>query len=303
MPDELTRREREVIALVRRGLTNEQIAERLGITADGVKYHISETMSKLGAESRYEAAELAVGKRKWWVYAPLIVVVAAVVAVLVLALGVANSGGDRTNSAGGQIEKARAAVQRIQEAASQPDEVLHSNRTVEESNGVYKVEYWVDGARASLREESAQNIFVENGMEQGSIDKTIVHGDLAYDEGAPQPRPLHPELCDLTNEGWVVIFLRICLIQSVIGAENYNLTVERGEWEGQEADVVRAEGDFAGAHNAFELYIDAISDLPLAIVTESSRSQRRNVTTFEHEFIPLTEEIEALLDPTSIGAE
>ena len=54
--EELTPREWEVLALVREGLTNEQIASRLGISRDGVKYHVSEILGKLGMEDRIEAA-------------------------------------------------------------------------------------------------------------------------------------------------------------------------------------------------------------------------------------------------------
>ena len=55
-PDVLTPREWEVLALVREGLTNEQIALRLGISENGVKYHVREILSKLGVSRREEAA-------------------------------------------------------------------------------------------------------------------------------------------------------------------------------------------------------------------------------------------------------
>src|SRR5437870_6830580 len=55
-PDILTPREWEVLDLLRERLTNEQIAERLGITLDGAKYHVSEILSKLGVATREEAA-------------------------------------------------------------------------------------------------------------------------------------------------------------------------------------------------------------------------------------------------------
>ena len=54
--DLLTPREWEVLALVREGLTNEQIAERLGISRDGAKYHVSEILGKLSVSDRIEAA-------------------------------------------------------------------------------------------------------------------------------------------------------------------------------------------------------------------------------------------------------
>jgi DNA-binding CsgD family transcriptional regulator len=56
-PDLLTPREQEVLSLIREGLTNEQIAQRLDISESGARYHVSEILSKLGVESRHEAAQ------------------------------------------------------------------------------------------------------------------------------------------------------------------------------------------------------------------------------------------------------
>lgn len=56
LAERLTPREWEVLALVREGLTNDQIASKLGISRDGVKYHVSEILGKLGVEDRIEAA-------------------------------------------------------------------------------------------------------------------------------------------------------------------------------------------------------------------------------------------------------
>lgn len=52
-----TPRQREVLALLVRGRTNGQIAEELGISLDGAKWHVSEIITKLGVESREDAAE------------------------------------------------------------------------------------------------------------------------------------------------------------------------------------------------------------------------------------------------------
>jgi DNA-binding CsgD family transcriptional regulator/DNA-binding beta-propeller fold protein YncE len=52
---ELTARQREVLALVARGHTNFEIARRLGLSLDGVKYHVSEILGRLGVDSREEA--------------------------------------------------------------------------------------------------------------------------------------------------------------------------------------------------------------------------------------------------------
>jgi len=45
---ELTPREQEVLDLARRGYTNNEIADRLGITRNAVRFHLKEVHSKLG---------------------------------------------------------------------------------------------------------------------------------------------------------------------------------------------------------------------------------------------------------------
>lgn len=55
-PDILTPRQQEVLDLVREGLTNVQIGERLGISPDGAKFHVSEIITRLGVSTRHEAA-------------------------------------------------------------------------------------------------------------------------------------------------------------------------------------------------------------------------------------------------------
>jgi DNA-binding CsgD family transcriptional regulator len=63
-PDVLTPRQFEVLELIRKGLTNPQIAERLGISPDGAKWHVKEILWKLDAPSREEAARREVGIRQ-----------------------------------------------------------------------------------------------------------------------------------------------------------------------------------------------------------------------------------------------
>jgi DNA-binding CsgD family transcriptional regulator len=85
--DVLTPREWEVLALLREELTNDQIAERLSISPDGAKYHVSEILSKLGVESREEAAAWEPREaRIWWrILAPLPLIAKAAGAGLVMA--------------------------------------------------------------------------------------------------------------------------------------------------------------------------------------------------------------------------
>jgi DNA-binding CsgD family transcriptional regulator len=54
----LTLREREIAWLVTEGMTNSQIARRLGVTAKTVEKHLGSTMSKLGVQSRAAVAGL-----------------------------------------------------------------------------------------------------------------------------------------------------------------------------------------------------------------------------------------------------
>jgi DNA-binding NarL/FixJ family response regulator len=56
----LTPREREVLALLARGLGNKQIAWELSVSEHTVKYHVSSLYAKLGAGSRTEALRLGI---------------------------------------------------------------------------------------------------------------------------------------------------------------------------------------------------------------------------------------------------
>jgi DNA-binding NarL/FixJ family response regulator len=68
--EDLTDREREVMALVAAGLTNDEIAERLVISRATAKTHVSRILLKLGARDRaqlvvlaYESGLVEVGRR------------------------------------------------------------------------------------------------------------------------------------------------------------------------------------------------------------------------------------------------
>jgi DNA-binding NarL/FixJ family response regulator len=57
--DAITHREREVIALVADGLTNDEIAHKLYMSPATVRTHVSRAMTKLGVRDRAQLVVLA----------------------------------------------------------------------------------------------------------------------------------------------------------------------------------------------------------------------------------------------------
>jgi DNA-binding NarL/FixJ family response regulator len=58
--EDLTRRELEVLQLIRDGYKNKQIADQLSISENTVNFHIKNIVDKLGANDRTHAVTIAV---------------------------------------------------------------------------------------------------------------------------------------------------------------------------------------------------------------------------------------------------
>ncbi len=86
---ELTDRQVEVLRLIEQGFSNSEIAERLEISLDGAKFHVSEILAKLGVSTREEAvAAWRAGRRRmpWaWIVLGLGAAVVAAFVIVVLA--------------------------------------------------------------------------------------------------------------------------------------------------------------------------------------------------------------------------
>jgi NarL family two-component system response regulator LiaR len=61
--DELTEREREVLALLVEGMSNQEIADKLFLGIGTVKFHVRNIYSKLGVDNRVAAVTLAMQRR------------------------------------------------------------------------------------------------------------------------------------------------------------------------------------------------------------------------------------------------
>lgn len=62
-PHPFSPREYQVLAFVAQGLTNREIAYRLGISDRTVQFHVNAIFNKTGAQSRTEAVALALSRR------------------------------------------------------------------------------------------------------------------------------------------------------------------------------------------------------------------------------------------------
>jgi len=63
LADPVTERERKILALIAKGLTDREIADKLGVSVQTTKNHVTNILRKLGASNRTQAVVIALRKR------------------------------------------------------------------------------------------------------------------------------------------------------------------------------------------------------------------------------------------------
>jgi len=321
--DALTTREREVLALIRRGLTNEEIAHHLGITLDGAKYHVSQILSKLGVTTREEAAAVALGeRRRWWAAWPLwariagaATMVATLAGIAVLVWGVLRTEGEADIGIDLQGVTVEGIYDGALASASRPGSILHTTITYPEitlADGVMlspKSEMWIDGESDSARRHT---IGISEG-ESTESDDLVVGRHIYYISPPINPgqqvsanRDNFEHRCPGSDSA-VLGLIFVCSGDPIEGESRSPPSIEAGEFEGRGAVVFKTTGSFSNGSERLEftttLYLDPETLLPIAMVGEGLGHYLRpaNVSRYDHEFLDRREVPSDFFDPRSLG--
>ncbi|MEX2158586.1 MAG: helix-turn-helix transcriptional regulator [Dehalococcoidia bacterium] len=338
-PDVLTPREWEVLGLVRGGLSNDAIAARLGISLDGVKYHVSEILGKLGLENRTDAARWAEepSRPRAWsgALAPLAflrrlpfgwasgvaaaVAVAAIVAGLTVLIWAVASEGGRAVPARLEGLTAENFAARVAEAMSAEGMVYH---VVSEQYQQFDqraaarnstVEAWIDFAGARTRED------VRAGPAGSSEDipehlMSIAVNDTQYSYDGTESTSEQTQTCAGVTF-YVAISLPLLCDGAIDEADLANATLDlNAAYEGTPAVALSFESEIAGFDNGNETrlpinvtyYAHRDTLLPLARVSEihvDTGLIRTAVATdtYGGELIDRSELPDSFFDPAAIG--
>lgn len=339
-PDILTPREQEVLALLREELSNEQIAERLGISVSGVKYHVSEILGKLGLENRTDAARWAAAapsaRRPWWAaaIAPLGrvragwlsgtiaggVAFAIVAGIGLLIWALASTGGDSS----GSVEPTPANLDgltvenfapRVRAAMGAEGTVFHvvSERLGERGGTTarnWTVEAWVDVGREMTRETFTQD--PAGGGDLPAHLVSVAIDDTEYSTDGTESTSGPVQSCY-----GVTLFIAIALPPlcdtSIDEAGLANATLDiAGQYEGApavsltiESDIVSSDpqGNEIRTPSRTTFYADRETLLPLARVMEVQALgvATRVIDTYASELIAPDSLPDDFFDPASIG--
>ncbi|MGE0572074.1 MAG: helix-turn-helix transcriptional regulator [Dehalococcoidia bacterium] len=158
-----TPRQREVLALIARGQTNGQIAETLGITIDGAKFHVGEILARLDVSTREEAVAVwragrrpsaRIGRMLGGLVAHRFLAGAAAV-FAVAAAGIAVAFALNADDSDGSQATSEVTVADVVAAAQETGEVLHLQMTLGVPDaGPGKLELWYSVDLGAARAES-----------------------------------------------------------------------------------------------------------------------------------------------------
>ncbi len=158
---QLTPRQREILVFIAKGQTNAEIAVELGLSLDGVKWHVREILGRLDVESREEAA--AVWQRDQRPTARLGRIARGIAAVPLFVKGAALSGLAAVVVGGSMVMVAA----RSQDAPALPDPAtfLATDLAIEATNGVadLTVDQATERVLAYVEETLATEVLLEHG--------------------------------------------------------------------------------------------------------------------------------------------
>ncbi|MCA9829276.1 MAG: helix-turn-helix transcriptional regulator [Dehalococcoidia bacterium] len=160
---DLTPRQREVLALMAAGKTNAEIANDLGITLDGAKFHVSEILDRLDVSSREEAvAAWHAGRHPAARFRRAIggmfaskLALGAAGALAVAAAGIGIAFALNLHDSGGSQPAADVTVADVVAATQEPGKVLHLQMEMQAPDpGDREFELWYSAGPSTVRTES-----------------------------------------------------------------------------------------------------------------------------------------------------
>jgi DNA-binding CsgD family transcriptional regulator len=316
-PDVLTPREWEVLALIREGLTNDQIALRLGLTERGARFHVSEIVSKLGVDSRKEAAEWQTPRKPFAIGGLIMTsgaaaaIAIAVLAMAALAIGIyaMNSRASGTDDPSGAAAEEKATadfLSRVEAALTSPDKVARVLGWTEFIGAQGQAQaQWSTDALYDLPNQSARVLITKDPSSRLDIPDQRIElttGGSTYDSNLGDREPVsrfstaQRPAC-FPGEPLTVVLRLLCWEHTT---ENVNLNVEGViDFEGRKVQSLALTAP-NGATN--RLLVDPGTYLPIAqTVTAPGQGSFSIRTVYAVEILNRSDLSADFFDPRSLG--